>query len=374
MSIYASTKTVLAGNVSLTTGGTVTLSTGTYDVSAPASSLFDGILAYRVVGTQTLASNFSISPDGNEIYNAQITVMWEAACTPSGNTVTIFGQAVPEELLDKDFHAVCTYDGSAWKVVLLADWAATSIVNTNRLEDASVTTAKIVDANVTTAKVADANITAAKLAADSVETAKILDANVTAAKLASDSVTTVKILDANVTAAKLASDAVETAKIKDGNITKQKIAKPQRIYSKYSDTGTTAVTTEEALATYTLPAGYVANDGESIRITATGTFAANTHVKTLKVKVGTTVYATNAVTTSPNAKDWKAEVVITRSGATSAVGHGIMFVDATAPDYTSVDKSGITWANANDITVTGQNGTATVNDTVCGLVLIEHLA
>ena len=354
--------------ITLSIGGTVTVPL------AESATVPYRVSHARVSGTQTLASNFLVSPTGTAYKDMQCHVHWEAACTPSGNTVTIFGQAVPEELLSSDFIAVCTYDGSAWKVALLADWAATSIVNENRIENSAVTASKIASDAVTTVKILDANVTAAKLASDAVETAKILDANVTAAKLATDSVTTAKIADANVTTAKIADSNVTTAKVADAAITNVKLAKPARIYSKYSNTGTTAVTTEETLATYSLTAGYVVNDGESIRITAAGTFAANGHTKTLKVKVGSTTYVTNSATTSPNAVDFYAQVIITRTGATGAVGNSFMLIDGQHPNNVNINKSGITWANANTITVTGQNDTASANDIVCSMVTIEHLA
>jgi hypothetical protein len=361
-------KSILAYDIALTTGGTETVA-----LAESAASPYP-IGAVRVSGTQTLSSNFLVSPTGTAYKNMQVHVLWEAACTPSGNTVTIFGQAVPEELLSSDFIAVCTYNGSAWKVNLLPDWAATSIVNTSRLEDASVTTAKVVDANITTAKIADSNVTTAKIADSNVTTAKIADANVTAAKLATDSVETAKIKDANVTAAKLASDSVETAKIVDAAVTNAKLATPSRIYSKYSDTGTSAGTTEETLATYTLSAGYVANNGESIRITAAGSFGANAHTKTVKIKVGSNTYVTNAATTAPNGVSWVATVLIKRTGATGAVAIGSLLIDTEYAENVNINKSGITWGSANTITVTGQNGSASANDIVCSIVDIEHLA
>lgn len=373
MSYNTSAKLTRIKDLALTTGSTVNIGTGEYDVTAPGAS-YEDFLVYRVTGTQTLVSNFAISPSGTAYKNIKVEIHWEAACTPSGNTVTIFGQTVPDELLSSDFIAVCTYNGSAWKVVLLADWAATSIVNTSRLEDDAVTEAKLADDAVSTDKIVDDAVTIDKIADAAVDTAQLVDGAVETAKIADANVTTAKIADSNVTTAKIADSNVTTAKVADAAITKAKIAKPQRLYSKYSDTGTSASTSEETLATYTVTAGYVANDGEAIRITASGTFASNVHTKTLKVKFGSNTYVTNAVTTAPNGLSWSAVVTIFRSGSTSAIGSGYILVDGEPAENVNIQKGGITWANANDVLVTGQNGTATANDIVCSTVLVEHIA
>lgn len=373
MSYNVSSKTVRVSDIALTTGGTVSVGSGEFDISS-IPALYDDCVVYRVIGTQTLVSNFAISPTGTAYKNTRIDIRWEAHCTASGNTVTIFGQAVPEELLTSDFVAQCLYDGSAWVVVLVADWAATSIVNTSRIEDDAVTEDKLADDAVSTDKIVDEAVTIDKMADDSVDTDQLVDGAVETVKIADLNVTTGKLADASVTTIKIADANVTTAKVADSAITKAKLAKPQRIYSKYSDTGTTAVTSEETLDTYTLTSGYVANDGESIRITVAGKFAANANTKTLKVKVGSTTYVTNATTTAPNGVDFYAQTVITRTGATGAVGNSFMLIDGEAAENVNINKSGITWANANTISVTGQNGTATVNDTVLCMVTIEHIA
>lgn len=358
-------------DVTLTTGGTVTI-----PLAASTSVPYE-IGAVRVSGTQTLVSNFAVSPSGTAGKNMQVDIHWEAACTPSGNTVTIFGQAVPEELLSSDFIAVCTYDGSAWKVALLADWAATSIVNASRIEADAVTTSKILDANVTLAKLEA--LTSAYIIqgnGSNRPTAYPITGDVTAA-LGVFTIGAAKVLDSMIAAmdaAKL-TGTLANARVASRSLGSLKTDHINYVLdSKYSDTGTTAVTTEETLYTYSLPAATVANDGESIRITVFGTFAANGNGKTIKVKVGTTVYVTNSVTTSPNAYSWKAEVLIERTGATGAVGGSNLIIDTKVNENVNINKSGITWANANTITVTGQNAVATANDIVCSMVKVEHLA
>lgn len=146
-------KEVLIGELVLTTGGTLTVSTGAF-TTAPFYSA-DNAMEYRVTGTQTLASSFAISPTGAATKDISIRIRWEAACTPSGNTVTIFGATIPEELLSANFIADCLYNGSAWVVNILVDWETASIVNATRLEADAVTTVKILDKNVTYAKIQD---------------------------------------------------------------------------------------------------------------------------------------------------------------------------------------------------------------------------
>jgi hypothetical protein len=133
------------------------LTSGTVNVPVQTNSslgVFNGGIA-RITGTETLVGNFVVAPTGTPVKNTKIEVRWEAACTPGANSVTIFGETIPEELLSSNFVAECLYDGSNWEVTILVDWAAASIVNADRIEADAVTTVKILDANVTYAKIQD---------------------------------------------------------------------------------------------------------------------------------------------------------------------------------------------------------------------------
>lgn len=151
-----------------------------------------------------------------------------------------------------------------------------------------------------------------------------------------------------------------------------------------ADAGTPASTTETVLKTYTLPAGYVnANSTKRVRICAWGTNAANASVKTLRLRLGlTTLNGVIGITlgggTVFNATSfrWWLEGSFAWRAAASQDG---MF-------WGTVDQSGAIGAElvsryigteADNATflieVTGQNGTATLNDIVCNGWEVELL-
>jgi len=210
--------------IALTTGGTENVNVQPF---ASAGS-FNGNYV-RVIGTQTLSSNFAIAPTGTAQKNMRVYILWEATATLSGNSVVIFGTTIRDEIFetvstDTKFVAECTYDGSSWKVITSVDASGIGFIGTTALADDAVTTDKIADLNVTTAKINDLGVTTGKLAASAVTTAKIADLNVTTGKINDLAVTTGKIDDLGVTTAKIADSNVTTAKIADANVTTAKIA------------------------------------------------------------------------------------------------------------------------------------------------------
>ena len=139
------------------------LSSGTLNVNVSKipTSLIDTASVVRVIGTVTLSGNLNISPIGTPSKNTAIKILWEASVTItplSGNHIFIFGETVPDELAAKNFIAECIYDGAAWVVNILPDFAETGIVDSDRLATDSVSTAKIQDDAVTLAKLEAAGI------------------------------------------------------------------------------------------------------------------------------------------------------------------------------------------------------------------------
>ena len=210
------------------------LSSGTLNVnvSKVPTSLIDTASVVRVIGTVTLSGNLNISPTGTPSKNTAIKILWEASVTPSGNSVIVFGETVPDELVARNFVAECIYNGAAWVVNILPDFAGVGIIGEDRLTASSVTTAKIADDAITLAKV-DAPGKGKIIYGDGLGDPKYLtiqdaefiigdttlgatsqtisgDATVTktgALTIASNAVTTAKILDANVTPAKMSAGA-----------------------------------------------------------------------------------------------------------------------------------------------------------------------
>jgi len=186
-----------------------------------------------ITGTVTLTGGLVVSPIGTPTTGQRVVVTWNASVTPSGNTITIFCETVPTELAARNFVAECLWDGTAWVVNILPDFAGVGIVDSDRLAADSVTTAKIEDNAVTLAKMAPltkgnlivGNSSNAPTALDIGVDSKILIGDATAGagayvlsgdvtmtkggviSLAASSVTTAKILDANVTPAKLSASS-----------------------------------------------------------------------------------------------------------------------------------------------------------------------
>jgi hypothetical protein len=208
---------------------------GTISIPVDASaSPYPVVVNNIIAGTVTLVGGLVVSPSGTPTTGQRVVVTWNASVTPSGNTITIFGETVPTELAARNFVAECLWDGTGgpWVVNILPDFAGVGIVDSDRLAASSVTTAKIADNSVELAKmyelatgsvifgnasnrptalsVADSTIVVGDSSTGLVSVAVSGDA--TLAKtgvltIASNAVTTAKILDANVTPAKLSASS-----------------------------------------------------------------------------------------------------------------------------------------------------------------------
>ena len=194
------------------------------------------IYRYRLIGTVTLtgASSIAYSGAGSPAKNEEYEFNYEASVTPAGNTFSIFGVAVPDELLSSKFIAKCVYDGSAWKVKLLPSFDGVGIVDSDRLAANSVTLAKM--AQGTTGSILAYNASGDIEEVDMATDGKLL-IGVTAGKgynaavlsgdatlstggvlsLASGSVDTAELVNASVTTDKIDDGAVTAAKL-DSNV------------------------------------------------------------------------------------------------------------------------------------------------------------
>jgi len=384
-------------SILLTTGGTVSIPNG--GVTTNFYNI-DSCTEYSIVGTQSLIANFIVAMTGTPAENTLLKFHWTAAATPGAFSVSILGSTIPAYLLSKRFTVVSHYKGAAWTNTIVPDLNQSQGIDGDCLVDGTVSTAKIGSLAVTDTRLASNSVIAAKIASNAVEEAKINALAVTEGKIAALAVTEGKIgalavteakigalavTEAKigalaVTAAKIGAGAVEEAKIASLAVTSGKIgAKAVTLdkldsvgflASKYTDTGTTAVTSEETLFTYTLTGGTIDADGDGIEIIVAGTTGANAHTKTIRVKFAGNTYSTNSVTTAPNGLDWFAQIRILRAGATAAVGKGSLVV-STNHEGIAISKAGVTWANNNDVLVTGQNGTANINDIVVSLVTVN---
>lgn len=135
--------------------------------------------------------------------------------------------------------------------------------------------------------------------------------------------------------------------------------------------GTTAVTTEEDLMSYILPANTLLKDGQGVRIRAHFSLGANANNKTLKIYFG----ATAAIIVGPvasNAKDTILEVEVYRTG----VGAQDVFTWYRISGSAGINNSPVRTEDetaAIEIKATGENGVATANDIVCEGMTVEFL-
>jgi len=192
--------------------------TKTFNITAGGTiELFqdDNVEVYFVKGTATLASSLAIQYNGTPIHGEEVTIVYTAAITLSGNNVTIFGAVLTQAqaLRDSLIKAYYDIDLAAWEVVLLTDMEEQQTITTNQIADLAVTNPKLSLSSVATSNIQD----------DAVTTSKVINGAVTSDKLATDSVTTVKINNLAVTTGKLSDDAVTTSKIANSSVTAAKI-------------------------------------------------------------------------------------------------------------------------------------------------------
>lgn len=116
------------------------------------------------------------------------------------------------------------------------------------------------------------------------------------------------------------------------------------------------------LMTYSIPAGSLATNGDTIHVVCAGIFAANANNKTLTlVYGGTTLISTGAV--AFNAADWHIEAWITRTGATTQRAIAMFSSGSTlltsSSDYTTPAE---TLSGAVTIKCTGLSGSSATDD------------
>ena len=141
-----------------------------------------------------------------------------------------------------------------------------------------------------------------------------------------------------------------------------------RLQTTVTAAGTTT-TIENTMATYTLPANRIANNGEGVRIVCFGTSASNNNTKTATLYFGSTTISTAGSGVSANnfnSMKWRLEMQVMRSGAATQVILGTGAVNNspltvfTSPtgtaDFTGsivVKCTGTTPTAAQDITAQG---------------------
>lgn len=139
---------------------------------------------YRLTGSPTLSSNFTVSDSGTAAVGTEYRIQYEASVTLGGNTMTIFGATIPADLASQSFEVISYYQGGGvWKTTILVDFESLPFITGNMIEDDTIETVHIQDDAITENKILDASITKDKINADAVTTSKIEDTAITPAKL-----------------------------------------------------------------------------------------------------------------------------------------------------------------------------------------------
>lgn len=144
------------------------------------------------------------------------------------------------------------------------------------------------------------------------------------------------------------------------------------IASGLTPTGNGADTTDDTLQSLTIPANYFTAPGQTIRITATGTTAANGNNKQIKIKSGATTLMTSGTLTTNNGS-WRMQLDIQNlaSNSQNVSGQGI---SGTTVWTTSAAQT-LTTTAAITINITGASGTTgAANDVVCNNMYAEIIS
>lgn len=117
------------------------------------------------------------------------------------------------------------------------------------------------------------------------------------------------------------------------------------LYALYAPVTATAAATTQTLGSYTLPASYLTNVGQSLRIKVSYTTAANANSKTPVLTFGTYTLTGTALT-GAGAQSARYECVVTKTGASTQniVCEGLSVVTpvaVTQANGTSTDTAGI---------------------------------
>lgn len=129
-------------------------------------------------------------------------------------------------------------------------------------------------------------------------------------------------------------------------------------------------TGETTLKTYTLPAAKLAATGDTVRIRATGSFAANANLKSVRLYFGATVVAA-MVATGFNGAHWIIEAEVSRTGAATQTAFGGFDTQASGMLTTGTTPAE-TLSGTLIIKCTGTSGTGS-NDVICKNFCVEFL-
>lgn len=137
-----------------------------------------------------------------------------------------------------------------------------------------------------------------------------------------------------------------------------------------ADHSTTAVTTEEDLATITVPGQVLSLNERGLHLYAWGTSADNNNEKTIRLKWDTDILVVNNIVNKPRNEVWQVDAHVFRTAPNVQRSRGSMVVgavqqSATQGAHAETDTASIT------VKLTGQNGVASAGDITCKGLVVE---
>lgn len=142
------------------------------------------------------------------------------------------------------------------------------------------------------------------------------------------------------------------------------------LYSTIATAGTSTGTSEETLATYSLPANALDVTGRRIRVCTSWHMATNGNNKTIKLYFGASVISSGTLTDSN--KNGVACLDVVKSGASTQIVTGTMLHDTTnITPYINAGSDDDTAAIT--IKMTGQDGSASANDIVMEDFYVQYM-
>ena len=149
----------------------------------------------------------------------------------------------------------------------------------------------------------------------------------------------------------------------------------QTLFTNGASSGNGADLTSDVLttcSTYSLPAGQLANVGDVIHITAGGTLAASTDLKTVAVRIGGTVVASGS-SSATGGSQWVSDTWLMKTGPSTQTYGSDMLINNQGVGILS-NTLALTDTGALTVTVTGQNATNSVAGSVtCRLAIVQYL-
>lgn len=164
---------IIFGYKKITVGaGTLKLEPDGTPGSTLSINVGDGLSTYIIEGTATLTSSLTVTTTGTPVEGLQGLFFFQGGVTLNGNNFTFFGYQLSDVEALKGCVMYAYYDGTSWQRLVLPRTDATQWIETNDIEDGSVTNAKIAS-GIDGAKLSSGTVPGSALAASSIANSQL---------------------------------------------------------------------------------------------------------------------------------------------------------------------------------------------------------